>query len=103
MGRPEASLLAFQTTWERVWTEVGRWVGGVSEGRKWGRRGVGESGGASGAARGKIVAPEGGRFVFHCNFSEYVVLAVIRIGVWTKAAFGLKLPAKPPLSFHASG
>src|SRR4029077_18435733 len=75
----------------------------VPDGMNCRTRRVGENAPPIGPAPAEIVDPEAGRCVFHCSFSDEVVLAVLRIVVWTKADFGLKVPAKPPLSFQASG
>ncbi len=38
--------------------------------------------------------------VFQTSCAVYVVAAATGATVWTKAAFGEKVPAKPPLSFQ---
>src|ERR1700737_1609943 len=55
-----------------------------------------------GPAPAAIVAPNAGLFVFHTSVTRYVTPAVIGTTVWTKAAFGLKVPAYPPDSFQAT-
>src|ERR1700732_4821529 len=49
-----------------------------------------------------MVAPAAGLFVFHWSRAVYCVDAATGIIAWTKAAFGEKVPAKPPDSFHAT-
>src|SRR5713226_4117771 len=42
-------------------------------------------------------------FAFHCTLAVYEVPPATLTTVWTFAAFGEKVPPKPPLSFQASG
>src|SRR2546427_814722 len=64
-------------------------------------RRVGEYGAVE-PAPAKMLAPPAGLLAFHCSVIRYVVPAVIGYTVCTNAAFGEKVPAKPPLSFQAT-
>src|SRR2546430_2640624 len=64
-------------------------------------RRVGEYGAVE-PAPAKMLAPPAGLLAFHCSVIRYVVPAVIGYTVCTNAAFGEKVPAKPPLSFQAA-
>src|SRR5438132_8709989 len=49
-----------------------------------------------------MLTPGAGLFVFHCSLTRYGLPAFIGTTAWTKAAFGEKVPANPPLSFQAT-
>src|SRR5258708_20505308 len=42
------------------------------------------------------------RLAFHCSLAVYAVPPATTTDVCTKAAFGLNVPAEPPLSFQPS-
>src|SRR5450759_1691018 len=49
-----------------------------------------------------MVAPDALWFAFHFSLKTYVLAALIAYTPSTNAAFGENVPAKPPLSFHAT-
>src|SRR2546425_7616679 len=77
-------------------------TGALPVGRKRTLRLVGENLPPIGPAPAKIV-PGSRWFAFHCNLAVWVTPERTAVTACTLAAFGEKVPPKPPLSFHAAG
>src|ERR1700737_2201759 len=78
-------------------------AGFAPDGNSWTIKLLGENLPPIGPAPATIVAPLAFLFVFHCSLTVYVTPWVRGTTVWAMAALGEKVPAKPPLSFQASG